>query len=38
MREGTFEWDDAKAVANVKRHGVTFEAAREAFKVAFALD
>ncbi len=38
MRDGTFEWDDAKAVANVERHGVTFEAARETFKDPFALD
>ncbi len=26
-----FEWDERKAVANVKKHGVTFEEARSAF-------
>ncbi len=38
MRDGTFEWDAAKAIANGERHGVTFEAARAAFKDPFALD
>ncbi len=38
MDDGIFQWDDAKAIANVERHGVTFEAAREAFKDPFALD
>jgi uncharacterized protein len=36
--DGKFQWDDAKAIANVARHGVTFEMAREALKDAFALD
>jgi uncharacterized DUF497 family protein len=36
--DGIFQWDDAKAIANVERHGVTFEAARGAFKDPFALD
>jgi len=26
-----FEWDDRKAVANLKRHGVSFEEARSVF-------
>jgi uncharacterized DUF497 family protein len=26
-----FEWDDAKAAANSKKHGVTFEEARSVF-------
>ncbi len=38
MDDGIIQWDDAKAIANVERHGVTFEAAREAFKDPFALD
>ena len=31
MRDDRFEWDDAKAASNARKHGVTFEAAREAF-------
>ena len=38
MDDGRIQWDDAKAIENVARHGVTFEAAREAFKDPFALD
>ena len=38
MNDGKFEWDDAKAASNFASHGVTFEAAREAFKDPFALD
>jgi uncharacterized DUF497 family protein len=38
MDDGIFQWDDAKALANVERHGVTFEAARAAFKDPFALE
>jgi uncharacterized DUF497 family protein len=29
--EGSFEWDDAKALANVRKHGVTFHEALTAF-------
>lgn len=36
--DGKFEWDDRKAAANLARHGVSFEAAREAFKDIFAID
>ena len=38
MNDGTFEWDDIKAAANYAAHGVTFEAARDVFKDAFAID
>ena len=30
MRDDRFEWDDAKAASNARKHGVTFETAREA--------
>jgi uncharacterized DUF497 family protein len=32
MYDDEFEWDDAKAAANVARHGVSFQAARRAFR------
>ena len=32
-----FEWDDAKARANARKHGVTFERAKLAFKDPFAV-
>jgi uncharacterized DUF497 family protein len=35
---GDFEWDDVKAAANVKKHGVTFEEASTVFDDADALD
>lgn len=38
MNDGKFMWDDAKAASNSADHGVTFEAAREAFADPFALD
>src|SRR5262245_19859787 len=38
MRDEKFEWDDAKAVANLARHGVSFEEARAAFDDAFAIE
>jgi uncharacterized DUF497 family protein len=38
MNDGRFQWDDAKAAANRAKHGVTFEAARDAFKDPFALE
>jgi len=37
MRDDDFEWDRAKAAANLARHGVSFEAARLAFSDAFAI-
>ena len=38
MNDENFEWDDTKAVANYAAHGVSFEAARDVFKDAFAVD
>jgi uncharacterized protein len=38
MKDDVFEWDDAKAVENVAKHGVSFETARGAFRDPFALD
>ena len=38
MDDGIFQWDDAKAAANYAKHGVTFEAARDALKAPFALE
>jgi len=32
-----FDWDDAKALSNEKKHGVTFEEAQWAFEDKFAL-
>jgi uncharacterized DUF497 family protein len=37
MRDDEFEWDDAKAAANLARHGVSFEAARLAFLDVFGV-
>ena len=31
MRDDEFEWDDAKAASNYRKHNVTFEQARTAF-------
>lgn len=33
-----FEWDDAKAAANLRKHGVSFEEAAEVFYDPYALD
>ena len=38
MRDDDFEWDDAKAAANLTKHGVSFEAARRAFNDIFGLE
>jgi len=35
---GDFEWDDAKAAANLAKHGVAFEEAVTAFDDPHALD
>ena len=32
-----FEWDSAKATANIKKHGVSFEEARTVFYDEFAI-
>lgn len=37
MKDEIFEWDDAKAAINVKKHGVSFEEARTVFEDAFAI-
>ncbi len=37
MDEIRFEWDPAKAAANARKHGVTFEEARTAFVDDLAL-
>ena len=31
-KQFVFEWDEAKAVANVRKHGVTFETASTVFR------
>jgi uncharacterized DUF497 family protein len=33
-----FEWDDGKAAANFRKHGVTFEQAAYAFRDPFAVE
>jgi uncharacterized DUF497 family protein len=38
MNDEDFEWDDAKAESNLKKHGISFEAARRIFDDVFALD
>lgn len=38
MRDDDFEWDDAKARANIARHGISFEMARRVFSDPFAVD
>jgi uncharacterized DUF497 family protein len=36
MAEDVFEWDDKKARSNLRKHGVSFSQAAEAFDDAFA--
>jgi uncharacterized DUF497 family protein len=38
MQDELFEWDDDKAARNWRQHGVSFEAAREVFRDAFAVE
>jgi uncharacterized DUF497 family protein len=38
MDKDEFEWDAAKAESNLKKHGVSFEAARRVFDDAFAFE
>jgi hypothetical protein len=38
MTRGDFEWDEAKAAANLAKHGVSFEQACQAFDDPFAFD
>ena len=35
---GDFEWDDAKAESNVRKHGVTFEEGAEAYMDPLSVD
>jgi uncharacterized DUF497 family protein len=37
MRDGEFEWDDAKAAVNLAAHGVSFDVALRAFDDVFAV-
>jgi len=38
MRDDRFEWDDAKARANLSKHEVSFEVARRVFDDPAAID
>jgi uncharacterized DUF497 family protein len=38
MRDGQFEWSDAKARANLLKHGVSFEVARRVFDDPASVD
>jgi uncharacterized protein len=38
MRDDDFEWDDDKAARNWLSHGIRFEAARDVFRDAFAIE
>jgi uncharacterized protein len=38
MQDDEFEWHDAKAAANLARHGVSFKTARLAFADVFAVE
>jgi uncharacterized protein len=38
MNADDFEWDNAKASANLATHGISFEQARDAFDDPFAID
>ncbi len=38
MNDDAFEWDEAKAAANLVKHKVSFETARRAFKDLFGVD
>jgi uncharacterized DUF497 family protein len=38
MNNDAFQWDDAKAESNYRKHGVDFETATEAFADPFAIE
>ena len=38
MNDEDFEWDDAKAAANLAKHKISFETARRAFSDIFAVE
>jgi uncharacterized DUF497 family protein len=37
-KEEQFEWDAARAEANLRKHGIAFEAARRVFNDGFAVE
>jgi len=38
MNDDNFEWDDAKAAANLAKHKVSFETARQSFDDPFSVE
>lgn len=38
MEDDEFEWDDGNAAKHFEKHGVSLEAAKEAFRDAFAVE
>jgi uncharacterized protein len=38
MVDEEFEWDDGKSAANARKHGVTFEEARDVFRDPLAIE
>ncbi len=38
MADDEFEWDDAKAADNLRKHGIAFDQARSAFADPFAVE
>ena len=38
MQDYEFEWDDDKAAANLRDHGISFEVARNAFDDIFGVE
>ena len=38
MRDDEFEWDDRKAASNRRKHGVSFDEARQVFRDLTAVD
>lgn len=38
MVSDDFEWDDDKAASNLRKHGVSFDMAKHAFRDPFAID
>jgi uncharacterized protein len=38
VRDDNFEWDDQKAESNFRKHGITFEMARDLFDDPFLLE
>jgi uncharacterized DUF497 family protein len=38
MEDSDFEWDEAKAESNWRKHGISFAMARDAFRDCFAVE